>query len=114
MLQVDADLEHVLASPVVPRHRQRFDELQAADVALLAVEEVAALRLRRVDHRQRALGRLVDLEQAAGERRLQHGVCRRGCSRSTKPAEKPDCVNFGVVSGGRKVDIVALVIFRGK
>ena len=33
---------------------------------------------------------------------------------SAAPAEKPDCVNVGVVSGGRNVESVALVIFRGK
>jgi hypothetical protein len=34
--------------------------------------------------------------------------------RSTIPAEKPACQNFGVVSSGRNVDIVALEILRGK
>jgi hypothetical protein len=35
-------------------------------------------------------------------------------SRSTNPAANPSCENLGVVSGGRNVDMVAFVIFRGK
>ena len=55
VLQVEAGLENMLAHPIVLRHRQRLDHLQTANVALLTVEEVAALPLRRVDHWQRAL-----------------------------------------------------------
>ncbi len=77
VLKVEADLEHMLTQPVVLRERQRLDQLQAADVALLTVEEVAALPLRRVDHRQLALGLLIDLERARREGRLENGMRRQ-------------------------------------
>ena len=77
VLKVEAELEHMLASPLILRDRQRLDKLQAADVAFLAVEEVAALSLRRVDHRLLALGLLVDLERASRERRFKHRVRRQ-------------------------------------
>ena len=115
VLQVEAELEDVLAGPVSFEMRQRFDQLQAVDVALLPVEEVAALPLRRIDHRQRrpgssdrprTCGRPASISSTA-LRREDQPIDRR-------PAEKPDCVNVGVVSGGRNVDSVALVILRGK
>ena len=70
-------------------HRQRLDELQAADVALLAVEEVAALALRRVDHRQVALRLLVDLERAARRPSTRAPRAADRISRSTSPGRKP-------------------------
>ena len=63
-LKVGAELEHVLPVPHVAREAQRLDPLEAADVALLVVEEPAALRLRRVHHRRQVLGVHVDLEPA--------------------------------------------------
>src|SRR6185295_4149029 len=69
-LQIAAGLEHVLPVPVA-RDAERLDPLQALNRPLLIVEEAAALGLRCVDHRRLAVGVHVDLEPAAGDRRLQ-------------------------------------------
>ena len=74
MLEVEADLEHVLAQPVIFRERQRLDELQASDVALLAIEEVAGLALRRVNHWKLALALLIDFERTRRDSRFEDGV----------------------------------------
>ena len=73
-LQVGAELEDVL-----PRQRSRV-RLSASthwklrDVALLIVEEAAALRLRRIDHRRLALRVDLDLESPDRHRGLEHDV----------------------------------------
>ena len=73
VLNIGAEFEHVLAMPVA-RQRQRFDPLEARDVAFLIVEESAGLRLRRVRHVHRILGVDVDLELAERNRRLEYGI----------------------------------------
>ncbi len=84
LLKVDADLEHVLAQPVILREREALDDLQAAHVALLAVEEIAALSLRGVDHGQRALGFLIDLEGAHRNSRFEDRI-----RREDQPIDEP-------------------------
>ena len=72
-LQVHAQLEDVLPPlPAVLGDREGSDHLQTADVTFLAVEEGAALGLRRVDHRPFTFGALIDFEQAPGHRGFEH------------------------------------------
>ena len=61
-LQVGAELEDVLAAEKVSREAQRLNPLVAAHVALLIVEEAAALRLGRVDHRGMVVAVYLDLK----------------------------------------------------
>ena len=66
----------MLSQKVILRERQSLHQLQAADVALLTIEEIAALPLRRVDHRQLAFGFLIDLECARRQGRFENGMRR--------------------------------------
>ncbi len=60
-------------TPAVLRKRERADYLRTVDVALLAVEERAALPLRRIDHHAFRWGidLLIDFEQPRRDRRFE-------------------------------------------
>ena len=112
-LQVGAELEHVLTAPQIARQAERLDPLQAGDLALLVVEEAAALRLRRVDHRRRGR-RCSRRSRTAGPTASSRARCRAQiANRSTTPADQPLWLKSGVTSGGRNVFIVTCLTSRG-